>query len=95
MQIHPHDLGSVEGDFRCVVLNLNRSLIDKKDDFISFQFLRLIKKVKVGGLIFIPESTYQYLPHGRKSVEALIKVRGLKLEFPMHHMKNVVIASKD
>jgi hypothetical protein len=65
-----------------------------KDDEIVFLFLRIIDKVKIGGLIFIPEFNYQYIPHGRLGAEALIQVLGLNIELPLHGFGKMVIASK-
>ena len=95
LQVSLDGIDDVKGDFNCVVVNLNKSLVDLQDDMIAYNFLKIIDKVKVGGLIFIPESTYQYTPHGRIGAEALIKVLDLKLELPLHHFGNMVIARRD
>ncbi len=94
LQISPDEIDDIKGDFNCVVINLNKSLVDLNDEEIAYLFLRIINRVKVGGLIIIPESTYQYMPHGRLSTEALIKVLGLKIELPLHKLGKMVIASK-
>ena len=94
LQVSPEDIDGVKGDFNCVVVNLNESIVDLKDDMMAYLFLRIIDKVKVGGLIFIPESTYQYAPNGRIGTEALIKVLDLKIELPLHGFGKMVIASK-
>jgi hypothetical protein len=95
MQVSPKDIDDIKGDFSCVVVNLNKTLVNLKDDEIAYLFLRIINRVKVGGIIIIPESTYQYSPQGRVSAEALIKVLGLKIELPLHHIGKSVIASKE
>ncbi len=56
--------------------------------------LKIIEKVKTGGIILIPKSTYQYIPNGRIGVEALIRVLDLKLEMPIYDLKVCVVASK-
>ena len=94
LQVSPDEIGDVKGDFNCVVVNLNKSIADLKDDKISYLFLKVIDKVKVGGIIIIPESTYQYIPHGRAGAEALIKVLDLRIELPVHNLGKMVIASK-
>ena len=93
-KVSPDKIEDVQGEFNCVVINLNKTLVDLKDDEIAFLFLRIIDKVKIGGLIFIPESTYQYIPHGRLGAEALIQVLGLNIELPLHGFGKMVIASK-
>ena len=94
LQVVPDEIEGVNGIFDCVVVNLNRSILNKKDDYVAYLLLNIIKKVKTGGLIFIPETTYQYLPDGRLGVEALLIVLDLKLELPLNDLQRVVIASK-
>lgn len=94
LEVSPSEIDEVKGDFNCVVVNLNKSFDELKDDKIAYLFLRIAEKVKVGGIIFIPESTYKFIPDGRIGTEALIKVLGLKLELPLHNLKRMVIASK-
>ncbi len=94
MQVLPEEIRDVKGDFDCVVVNLNKSIINKKDNEVASLLLNIIDRVKVGGFIFIPQSTYQYIPNGRIGAEALIKVLDLKLELPLLDFKKVAIASK-
>ena len=93
-QVSPNDIDDVKGNFSCLVVNLNESIINQRDDLITSLFLRIIDNVKLGGLIFIPKSTFRYAPHGRIGVEALIKVLDLELELPLHNFPRMVIASK-
>ena len=85
----------IKSEFDYVVVNLNKSIINEKDENTSYLFLKIINKVKRGGYVFIPESTYNHIPHGRIGVEALIKVLNLIIELPMHKANKVVIASKN
>ena len=94
LQVASDEIDDVKGIFDCVVVNLNRSILNMKDDCVAYLLLNIIKKVKTGGLIFIPQTTYQYIPDGRTGVEALIIVLDLKLELPLNDMRKVVIASK-
>ena len=93
-QIPLDKVDEIHGDFNCVVVNLNKSMIGKKDDIIAYEFLKIINKVRPGGIIIIPETTYRYTPHGRVGAEALIKVLDLKLELPLHNLNRAVIASR-
>ena len=94
LQISPDEVDDIKGDFNCVVVNLNKSIINLKDDEMSYLFLRIIERVKKGGFLVIPESTYQYAPHGRLSLEALVKVLDLRIELPLHNIGKMIIASK-
>ena len=94
LQVAPDEIDDVKGDFNCVVVNLNKSIADLKDDEVAYLFLKVIDKVKIGGIIIIPESTYQYIPHGRSGAEALVRVLDLRIELPLHGLGKMVIASK-
>lgn len=94
IQVSLDDLDDITGEFDCVVINLNKSLTNKKDEEATYALLKAINKVKKGGLIFIPESTYRHVPNGRISVEALIKVLNFKIELPMQDANKVVIGLK-
>ena len=76
------------------MVNLDESIVNENDDIIAYLILKIIKKVKTGGIILIPKSTYQYIPNGRIGVEALVKVLDLKLEMPIYDLKGCVVASK-
>ena len=51
-------------------------------------------KVRTGGRILVPESTYIHLPYGMEGMEILLKVAGFRIEMPMGEMKSLLIASK-
>lgn len=94
LQVLPDEIDSINGEFDCVVVNLDKSIIDENDDIIAYMILKIIEKVKTGGIILIPKSTYQYIPNGRIGVEALIRVLDLKLEMPIYDLKGCVVASR-
>lgn len=94
MQVSPDSIDDIKGKYDGVVVNLNESIFNKKDDMIAYLFLKIINRVKLGGLVFIPKSTYRHIPHGRISIEALIMVLGLELEMPVHKYPRMIIASK-
>ena len=94
-QVLLKDLDSVKGKFNCVVINLNRSIADKKDYEIVRLFLNIFDKVKSsGGLILIPKTTYDYMPNSRLGAEALVKLSNFKIEMPIHKLNRMLIASK-
>ena len=93
-QVLLDDLDEIQGEFNCVIINLNQSMLDKKDDEIAKLFLKIFDKVKVGGLIFIPKTTYDFMPNSRLGAEALLKVLDFKIELPIHKLKRMIIASK-
>lgn len=93
-QVLPENLCDIKGRFNCVIINLNRSLSDKKDDEIAKLFLNILDKVKTGGLVFIPKTTYKYMPNSRLGAEALVKILDFKIEMPLHKYERMIIASR-
>ena len=81
-------------NFDYVIVNLNKSLIDKNEADKVQIILNALVKVKSGGFIFVPKNTYQLMSSGRKGIEALIKVLNYKIELPPHYINGVIIASK-
>lgn len=95
VQVGIDELESVNGEFDYVIVNLNRSLIDKKDDITSQIILDIFSDIKVGGIVFVPETTYKNLSIGRKGIESLIKSLGLRIEVPPYGIDTGIIASKE
>lgn len=88
------ELDEVQAEFDGVIVNLNKSLVDMNDDEIARQFLKIFDKVKFGGVIFIPKTTYEFMPNSRLGAEALLKLLDFKIELPMHNLNRMVIATK-
>ena len=93
-QVSADEIDGIKGNFDCVVINLNESIACMKDEEIAKLFLAIFDKVKFGGLIFIPKTTYDFMPNARLGAEALLKVLDFKIELPIHKMNRMVIASK-
>ncbi|WP_407377694.1 ATP-grasp domain-containing protein [Methanobrevibacter sp.] len=94
LQTNLEGIPGLHGRFDYIILNLNKSLISMRDEEAVKLILKLISFIKVGGIIFIPETTYNYMPGKRKGVEAIIQNLDLKIEAPPFEIKNAVIASK-
>ncbi len=93
-QIDYTKLDDVNTNFDYVIVNLNKSLIDKNEADKVQIILNALVKVKSGGFIFVPKNTYQLMSSGRKGIEALVKVLNYKIELPPHYINGVIIASK-
>ena len=93
-QVSADEIDGIKGNFDCVVINLNESIACMKDEEIVKLFLAIFNKVKFGGLIFIPKTTYDFMPNARLGAEALLKVLDFRIELPIHKMNRMVIASK-
>ena len=94
LQIDYGQIDEVKGNFEFVLINLNKSLIDKSESDKVKIIFDILSKVKTGGLIFIPKNTYQVLANGRKGVEALIEAMDYEIELPPYYIKDVIIATK-
>lgn len=94
-QVRLDGVKEVDGQFDFVIVNLNRSFIEKSDYLTIDIIFDVFSVIKVNGFIFIPETTYRYIPGGRKGIEALLKAMLLKIEVPPYGIKQGVIASKE
>ena len=95
LQITLENIRELHGRFDCIIINLNKSLISMNNEQAVKLLIELFSYVKIGGLIFIPKSTYDYLPGGRKGIEAIIRNSNFNIEVPPFGVKNAVIASKN
>ena len=94
LQINDSQIDDIIGKFDFIIINLNKSLIDKKANERVKILLNIFSKTRTGGMIFIPKNTYQLMTGGRKGMEALIKVLDYRIELPPYNIKEVIIASK-
>ena len=93
-QIDYSKIDDVGGSFDFVIVNLNKSLIDKNEAEKVKIILDSLLKVKRGGFIFVPKNTYKFMSSGRKGIEALVKVLDYKIELPPYDIQDVIIASR-
>ena len=94
LQISPEELGEVNGEFDSILINLNKSIDETKDDKLAKFVLDTFDRLKLGGSVFIPKTTYDALPSGRLGAEALVKVLDLKIELPLHTHPKILVAKK-
>ena len=94
LQVNPNQLDDVGGKFDYIIINLGDSLINKDPYDLVQIILDSFSKVKLGGMIFIPKTTYDLFNGGRKGMEALIKALNYKIELPPDFIKETIIASR-
>ena len=94
VQIGLNDIDTVNQEFDYIIVNLNKSLIEKRGDIAVNVILNIFSRIRYGGIIFVPETTYKYISGGRKGVEALLKNLDLRIEVPPYGFNAGVIASK-
>ena len=95
LQIGVGDVGNINEEFDYVIVNLNKSLVEKKDYLNVEVILNILKRIRVGGIVFIPETTYKCVPGQRKGIEALMIDLDLRIEVPTYGVDAGVIASKN
>lgn len=95
VQVGVEDVANINEAFDYVIVNLNKSLVEKKDHLTVEVILNILKRIKVGGIVFIPETTYKYVPGQRKGIEALMVDLDLRIEVPPYGVETGVIASKN
>ena len=95
LQINLEDISNVNEEFDYVIVNLNKSFVEKRDDITVEDILSIFKRIKVGGMVFVPETTYRFVPGQRKGIEALMINLDLRIEVPPHRMDVGVIASRN
>ena len=84
----------LKSNFDYIIINLNKSLIDKNEAEKVKIILDAFLKVKSGGFVFVPKNTYQLMLSGRQGIEALIKVLDYNIELPPYFIQDMIIASK-
>ena len=94
VQCKLNNLNEVCDNFENVFLNLDESILNIKDSQTTNLILNIKDKIKVGGIIFIPEKTYQYIAGGRNGMEALIKALNLRIEVPPYGINDIIIATR-
>lgn len=94
LQINLKDISNIKGSFDYIIVNLNKSMTSVLDEQSVEIILNILSYIKTGGFVFIPKSTYDYMPGGRKGMEAIVKNCNLNIEAPPFGLKNAVIASK-
>ena len=93
-QINHGKIKDLKSNFDYIIINLNKSIIDKNEAEKVKIILNAFLKVKSGGYLFVPKNTYQLMSSGRKGIEALIKVLDYNIELPPYYINDMIIASK-
>jgi hypothetical protein len=94
LQINADQIEDITGKFDFIMVNLNKSLVDKNGDEKVKILLDIFSRLRTGGYIFIPKNNYELSSSGRRGTEALLKVLDYRIELPPYNIKDVIIASK-
>lgn len=79
--------------YECGILDLSdeRSYADLES--LVQQIFTFVGKIRRGGRILVPESTYVHLPYQMEGMEILLRVPGLRIEMPISDMVSLLVAS--
>lgn len=88
------EIDDLEGSFDSIILNLNKSLFNKSEAEKVKILINIFLKLKTGGMIYIPNNTYELLASGRKGIEALLKLLDYTIEVPPYYIQQLIVASK-
>ncbi len=94
MQIGKDEIYDINGEFDYVIVNLNKSLVNMNQFEVIELIFYIFSDIKVGGIVFIPESTCDYIPGKRKGIEAILKTLDLIIEVPPYGINKGVIATR-
>ena len=86
-------LNAAYDSFDNAILDLNRPESFTDAESVIEQIFTLFRKVRTGGRILIPESTYCHLPYGATGMEILLHAKGLRIEAPLAGKGRLMIAS--
>ena len=95
VQIGKDEINDMNAEFDYVILNLNKSLVYMTEFKVIELIFNVFLNIKVGGVVFIPESTCDYIPSGRRGIEVILRTLNLKIEVPPYGLNTGVIASKN
>ena len=95
VQVGVDDISNINEEFDYVIINLNKSMIGHTDDISVDIILSILSNIRVGGLVCVPKTTYEYFPSKRKGIEALIKTLNLRIEVPPHGLDVGIVASRE
>ena len=91
--ISKKELRSAYDSYEQGILYLSKPETFADLEIVIQQIYEFADKIREGGRIIIPESTYRNLPYGIEGMEILLRITGLRIEAPRADLKNVLIAS--
>ena len=75
------------------ILDLSKSESFSDLESIIQQIYVFASKIRKGGRILIPQSTYRNLPYGIEGMEILLQIAGLRIELPIKGETDLLVAS--
>ena len=76
------------------ILDLSRSTSFSDLESLLQQIFVFAGKIRHGGRMLIPESTYRNLPYGMEGMEILMQIAGLRIELPLKGESDLLVGSR-
>ena len=93
--VTPETIDDAHTGFDYVIIGLQKSLLRlSESDCLSLIF-SIIDKVRPGGRVIIPRSTYEYLSYTKEGAELLLQIKGLHIEQPLMRREGYVIGIRE
>ena len=92
--VDDRSLDGAYDSFEYGILDLSKPETFLDHESVIQEIFTFTEKIRCGGKILAPESTYTHLPYGLEGMEILLKVAGLRIEMPMGKTKSLLVATK-
>jgi hypothetical protein len=86
-------LSSAYDCYNNAILDLSRPESFADAESVTQQIFLFLSKVRDGGRVLIPESTYCRMPYGATGMEIILRARGLRIEAPLAGKGKLLIAT--
>ena len=91
--VNGKDLSSAYDGYNNILLDLSRPETFADMESVTQQIFMFLSKVREGGRVLVPESTFCHLPYGATGMEILLRAHGLRIEAPLAGKGRLLIAS--
>lgn len=91
--VNGETLSSAYDCYNNILLDLSRPETFADMESVTQQIFMFMSKVREGGRVLVPESTFCYLPYGAAGMEILLRAHGLRIEAPLAGKGRLLIAS--
>lgn len=92
--VTPSTLSDAHTGFDHVIIAYQKSLLEMNDPACLRLIFDTMDKVRPGGRVIIPKSTYRYMAYEQEGAEVLMQVKGLEITPPMPGFKDLVIGTR-
>ena len=93
MTVDSDTISKAYDSFEQGILDLSKSESFSDLESIIQQIYVFASKIRKGGRILIPQSTYRNLPYGIEGMEILLQIAGLRIELPIKGETDLLVAS--